>query len=122
LPESDAATSFVLNAFDSNTRRMASATAVPSMMAPSTMLSGGTGSVPNAATRYPLPDGFNSTAFTALDPISRPTTDRLLLNNPTISLLFSDRLRLHPGQGRCHLKQFEIRRNRRSLRRTRRKS
>ena len=56
LPESEAATSLVLNAFDSNTRRIASATAAPSMMAPSTMLSGGTGSVPNAATRKPLPD------------------------------------------------------------------
>ena len=33
LPESDAATSLVLNALLSNSRRMASATAVPSMMA-----------------------------------------------------------------------------------------
>ena len=51
LPESDAATSLVLKAFDSKTRRIASATAAPSMMAPSTMLSGGIGSLPNAATR-----------------------------------------------------------------------
>ena len=51
LPESDAATSFVLKAFDSNTRRIDSATAALSMIAPSTMLSGGIGSVPKAATR-----------------------------------------------------------------------
>ena len=51
LPESEAATSLVLKALFSNSRRMASATAAPSMMAPSTMLSGGTGSVANAETR-----------------------------------------------------------------------
>ena len=48
LPESDAATSFVLKALFSKSRRMASATAAPSMIAPSTMLSGGTGSMANA--------------------------------------------------------------------------
>ena len=37
---------------------MASATAAPSMMAPSTMLSGGTGSMAKAATLKPLPDGL----------------------------------------------------------------
>ena len=50
LPDSDAATSLVLMCRPSNRRRMASATAAPSMMAPSTMLSGGTGSLPNAVT------------------------------------------------------------------------
>ena len=50
LPESEAATFFVLKALFSNRRLMASATAAPSMMAPSTMLSGGTGSLPKAAT------------------------------------------------------------------------
>ena len=74
LPDSEAATSFVLNALFSNSRRIASATAAPSMMAPSTILSGGTGSVANAETRNPLPAGFSSTAFTALEPMSRPTT------------------------------------------------
>ena len=74
LPDSEAATSLVLNALFSNRRRMASATAVPSMMAPSTMLSGGTGSTANAVTLKPLPDGFSSTALTALEPMSRPTT------------------------------------------------
>jgi hypothetical protein len=34
----------------SNSRRIASATAAPSMIAPSTMLSGGSGSVPNPVT------------------------------------------------------------------------
>ena len=50
LPESEAATSLVLMPRPSNSRRMASATAPPSMMAPSTMLSGGTGSLPKAET------------------------------------------------------------------------
>ena len=63
LPESDAATSLVLNALFSNRRRMASATAVPSMMAPSTMLSGGTGSMANAVTLNPLPDGLQLDGF-----------------------------------------------------------
>ena len=58
LPESDAATSLVLNALFSKTRRIASATAAPSMMAPSTMLSGGTGSMAKAATLKPLPAGL----------------------------------------------------------------
>src|SRR5262249_54940234 len=53
---------------------MPSATAAPSMIAPSTMLSGGTGSMPKATTFHPLPAAFSSTAFTALEPMSRPTT------------------------------------------------
>src|SRR3954467_11325369 len=43
LPDSDAATSLVLMPRPSNRRRMASATAAPSMIAPSTILSGGGG-------------------------------------------------------------------------------
>ena len=58
LPDSDAATSRLLKPGRSSRRRMAAATAVPSMMAPSTMLSGGTGSLPKAETRKPLPAGF----------------------------------------------------------------
>jgi hypothetical protein len=50
FPESDAATSFVLMLRAANRRRIASATAPPSIIAPSTMLSGGTGSLPNADT------------------------------------------------------------------------
>src|SRR6266478_5939304 len=74
FPDSEAATSFVLKALFSNNRRIASATAAPSMMAPSTMLSGGTDSMANATTLKPLPTAFSSTALTALDPMSRPTT------------------------------------------------
>src|SRR5438270_1982252 len=74
LPEREAATSLVLNALLEKRRLMASATALLSMMAPSTMLSGGTGSEPNAATFHPFPAGLSSTALTALDPMSRPTT------------------------------------------------
>src|SRR2546426_3755878 len=87
FPESEAHTSLAWNAlFASNTRRMASTTAVESMMAPSTMLSGGIGSMPNATTRYALPAGLSSTALTALDPMSSPTI-ALLLRNTTIYLL-----------------------------------
>src|SRR5438270_101711 len=75
LPESEAATSFVLNALFSNRRLIASATAAASIIAPSTMLSGGTGSIANAMTLYPLPAALSSTALTALEPMSRPTTD-----------------------------------------------
>src|SRR5262245_42270738 len=74
LPESDAATSLGLNCLFSKTRLIASATAAPSMIPPSTMLSGGTGSMPNATTFHALPADFSSTALTALDPMSRPTT------------------------------------------------
>ncbi len=72
LPDSEATTSLALNCLFSNRRRTASATAPPSMMAPSTMLSGGIGSTPMAVTLYPLPEGFSSMAFTALDPMSSP--------------------------------------------------
>src|SRR5678816_1649105 len=75
LPEREAATSLVLNALFSKTRRIASATAAPSMIAPSTMLSGGTGSLAKATTLKFLPEAFSSTALTALEPMSRPTTD-----------------------------------------------
>src|SRR5215475_8844039 len=85
LPDSDAATSFVLNALFSNSRRIASATAAPSMIAPSTMLSGGTGSLARATTRKPFPAGLSSTALTALDPISRPTTAFVFLVRPNTS-------------------------------------
>ncbi len=52
LPESEAATSFVLMLAlrPSNSRRIAAATAAPSMIAPSTMLSGGSASVPKPVT------------------------------------------------------------------------
>src|SRR5204863_3321929 len=74
LPDRDAATSLHLKALLAKRRRIASATAAPSMIAPSTMLSGGTGSLANAATLYDFPTAFSSTALTALDPMSRPTT------------------------------------------------
>src|SRR5688500_12933714 len=75
LPESDAATSLPLRRLPSNRRRIASATAVPSMIAPSTMLSGGTGSTPQPTTfQAPLPAGPSSTALTSLEAMSRATT------------------------------------------------
>src|SRR5206468_7773655 len=74
LPDRDAATSLHLKPLLAKRRRIASATAAPSMIAPSTMLSGGIGSLANAETLYDLPTAFSSTALTALDPMSRPTT------------------------------------------------
>src|SRR5712671_1128898 len=82
LPESEAATSLLLKALFSNRRLMASATAVPSMIAPSTILSGGIGSMPTAVTLNVLPVARNSTALTALDPMSRPTTGLDFLDRP----------------------------------------
>ena len=64
LPESDATTSLVLKRLESKTRRMASATAPASMMAPSTMVSGGTGSLANADDAIPLARRFQ---FNRLD-------------------------------------------------------
>src|SRR5689334_4348695 len=84
FPDRDAATSLVLIAPLVKRRRIASATAPPSMMAPSTMLSGGTGSLPNAATLNALPAGLSSTALTALEPISRPTRDFALRNTGNV--------------------------------------
>src|SRR5215203_4142013 len=94
FPESEAQTSLALNdLLCSKTRRIASATAPASMMAPSTIESGGTGSLPNAATRNPFPDGFSSTALTALDPMSSPTTALVLRNilwsSPSVCFLLS---------------------------------
>ena len=86
LPDSDVQTSFALNALLlSNRRRIASATALASMIAPSTIESGGTGCVPKAATRYPFPAAFSSTALTALDPMSRPTTVLDLANTENLA-------------------------------------
>ena len=75
LPDNDAQTSFALNdLLLSNRRRIASATAPASMMAPSTIESDGTGCMPKAATRYPFAAAFSSTVLTPLDPMSRPIT------------------------------------------------
>src|SRR4051794_14100739 len=73
LPDSEAATSLVLIPRVSYRRGSASDPRSSSMMAPSTMLSVGIGSVPNADTLKPLPTARSSTALTALDPMSRPT-------------------------------------------------
>ena len=94
LPESDAATSRFLMPSRSKSRRMASATAVPSMMAPSTMVSAGSGSMPKATTFQPLPEAFSSTALTALDPISSPTTGFCFRNSTPTSPRSGTSLRL----------------------------
>src|SRR3954469_7732191 len=80
LPDSEAATSLVLMPRASKSRRIASATAAPSMIAPSTILSGGNVSVPKPVTLKVLPDALSSTAFTALEPMSRPTRALALRN------------------------------------------
>src|SRR5262249_27167843 len=98
FPESEAATSFVLMWRPSNRRRIASATAAASMMAPSTMLSGGSGSVPKPVTLYDLPADFSSTALTADDPMSRPTSAFALRRNTA-----------HPGDHRVVYRQQALR-------------
>src|SRR6187397_2970232 len=57
------------------------------MMAPSTMLSGGTVSTPRAETRNPLPTGLSSMALTELDPMSRPTIFFVRRNSCTLGCL-----------------------------------
>src|SRR5688572_22719993 len=74
LPESEAQTSLALKPLFSKRRLIEFATALASIMAPSTIASAGTGSMPKAATRKSLAVGLSSTAFTALDPMSSPTT------------------------------------------------
>ncbi len=64
LPESDAATSFALEGLVLEQARIASATAAPSMIAPSTMLSGGTGSLATAITSEAFSGGLQ---FDSLD-------------------------------------------------------
>ena len=56
---------------------MASITAPESMMAPSTIASGGRGSMPMLTSWYsapPLPPAFSSTALIAEEPMSSPTS------------------------------------------------
>ena len=62
---------------------MASVTAPPSMMAPSTMLSGGTGSTPKAVTLKPRPDGFELDRLDGARPDVEPDHGLLLLNSTT---------------------------------------
>jgi hypothetical protein len=97
LPDSDAHTSFVLNALAPSKRRlMVATTASASMMAPSTIASAGTGSLANATTRNALPVGFSSTALMALDPMSSPTGLLFRRHSP----LPSPCLRLGPRRNR----------------------
>src|SRR5439155_1821270 len=62
----------------------------PSMMAPSTMLSGGTGSMANATTLKPFPTAFSSTALTELDPMSSPTTAFFDLPRPNTGYVLTE--------------------------------
>ena len=63
LPESEAATSLALKCLPENTRRTASATAPESMMAPSTMLSAGTGSTAEGRDPVALASGLQLDGF-----------------------------------------------------------
>src|SRR5688572_12222305 len=90
LPESDAHTFLVLKAgVLSNSRLMVPTTASASMMAPSTIESAGTASLANADTLKLFPLGLSSTALTALEPMSRPTTALGVLRNTRLLLRYS---------------------------------
>src|SRR6185436_8515103 len=73
-PESAAATRARLMRNVSNTASTASMTAVGTAAAPSWRLPSGIGASPAATRDQPLRPRLRTTAFTALDPMSRPTT------------------------------------------------
>src|SRR3990172_8502197 len=86
LPETEVATSAVLIFWVVKSLWMASITAPESMMAPSTMASGGRASMPRFRSWYsapPLPPAFSSTALIAEDPMSTPTSPFFLPNRAT---------------------------------------
>ncbi len=83
LPETLVATSLVLILRLAKRRLIASTIAPESMMAPSTMASGGSISIPAfvSLNSVPaLPTGFNSMSLTHEEPMSRPTSLFCLLN------------------------------------------
>src|SRR6185295_15286097 len=93
LPETLVATSFVLIFWAVKRRWISSMTAPESMMAPSTIASGGSGSSPRLVSWYslpPLPPGLSSTTLIAEDPMSTPTSPLLLPNSATPAPLFTD--------------------------------
>ena len=77
-PATEMATFLALIFCSVSTWRMAAATALLSMMSPSTMASNGRGAMPSFWSRYrwllPLPRTLSSQTFTELDPMSRPTS------------------------------------------------
>ncbi len=86
FPETPVATSGVLILFSWNRRWIASMTAPASMIAPSTIASGGSDSTPmfrSWNSSPPLPPTLSSTAFTAEEPMSTPTMPFFLPNRPT---------------------------------------
>ncbi len=93
FPETLVATSLVLIFWAVKRRWMASMTAPESMMAPSTIASGGNGSSPRLVSWYslpPLPPGLSSTTLIAEDPMSTPTSPLLLPKSATPAPLFTD--------------------------------
>src|SRR5438093_4859270 len=93
LPDTLVATSFVLIFWAVKRRWMASMTAPESMIAPSTMASGGSGSRPRFTSWYSfpvLPPGFSSTALIADDPMSTPTSPFFLPKSAKPASLFTD--------------------------------
>src|ERR1035437_4966278 len=82
LPDSEATTSRVLMRLLSNSRLITSATAAAAMIAPSPIVSPGTGPAPKPTTLKDGPEGRSSTILTALEPMSSPTTGLILRNTP----------------------------------------
>ena len=86
LPETPVATSAVLILLSWNSRWIESITAPASMIAPSTIASGGSDSIPMFRSWYsspPLPPTLISTALMAEEPMSTPTIPFFLPNRPT---------------------------------------
>src|SRR5258705_1001800 len=67
--------------------RMASTTVVGSLMVPSVMASGGRGATPREVSVWDPPDSLTRTAFTPLDPMSRPKISGDLRQNATFNAL-----------------------------------
>ena len=98
LPETPVATSPVLILLSWNRRWIESITAPESMIAPSTIASGGSGSIPMFRSWYsspPLPPTLSSTALTAEEPMSTPTSPFFLPKRPT-GVSSTDRSRSRP--------------------------
>src|SRR4030095_6538693 len=66
-------------------RRMASTTIVGSLMVPSVMASGGRGATPREVSVWAPPDSLTWTAFTPLDPMSRPKISGDLRKNAILN-------------------------------------
>src|SRR6185503_18628314 len=106
LPETLVATSLVLIFWEVKSRWIASMTAPESMIAPSTIASGGSASIPmltSWCSAPPLPPDLSSTALTAEDPMSSPTSPFFFPNRPKSASRF---LNVGPKQNRDEVRLY----------------